>query len=151
MDIEGICMSNGHTSPVTKLLEIQACQKQLSFPLNRPLETFKNAKDLGGKLPLDRYLTNQCGIVLLTEVLYRKMISFQMVLVDPNSEARESYHNRKTLWSYKLTSGIYANKADEMKEAWGLTQTPFHPMLIVSLDKSFTSLGAGFSSMIWGL
>lgn len=43
------------------------------------------------------------------------MISFQMVLMDPNSEVRENHQNRNTLWSYKLTSNTYAGNADEMK------------------------------------
>lgn len=29
------------------------------FPITKPLETFKNANDQGGKLMLDRYLVNQ--------------------------------------------------------------------------------------------
>lgn len=44
------------------------------------------------------------------------MISFQMVLVDPNSEVRENYHNRKTLWSHKLTSDTYTIKKKKKKD-----------------------------------
>lgn len=48
------------------------------------------------------------------------MISFQMVLVDPNSEIMENYHNRKTLWSHKLTNVTYARKTDEMEKKPGV-------------------------------
>lgn len=33
MEVEGTCSSSTRTSPVTTLLKIEACQKQLSFPL----------------------------------------------------------------------------------------------------------------------
>lgn len=55
MEVEGTCSSSTRTSPVTTLLKIEACQKQLSFPPR----TFLNAEDLVGKLTLDAYLTNQ--------------------------------------------------------------------------------------------
>ena len=43
------------------------------------------------------------------------MISFQIVLMNPNSEVRESYHNRNTLWRSKLTSDTYPGNTDEME------------------------------------
>lgn len=58
-EVERICVSSTHTSPVMTLFEIKTDQKQLSFPPKQALRTFKKAEDLVGKLMLDGYLTNQ--------------------------------------------------------------------------------------------
>ena len=79
------------------------------------------------------------------------MISFHMVLVNPYSEVRENYHNKKTLWSHKLTKDTYASKQMRWREPRSLAQGLSRPRLQVSLDRSFTSLGSGPASIKWGL
>lgn len=67
------------------------------------------------------------------------MISFQIVLMNPNSEVK--YHNRKTLWSSKLTSDTYPGSTDEMERTLESNSETLLPHDEGVLDKSFYLLG----------
>lgn len=77
------------------------------------------------------------------------MISFQIVLMNPNSEVRESYHNRKTLWSSKLTSDTYPGNTDEMERTLESNSETLLPHDEGVLDQVIYLLG--IRGLIWKL